>query len=282
MYGIGGSSTDNVFAVGFSVYHYDGVNWQSSAQLDWSSKHDVWVNSKTDAYTVLDQTVYHFDGQDWTSTKLETDMQFLSLRGVWASGEQDVFVVGYKKHDYSSTNYHSYIGHYDGVSWTEMSTGDEGSLKRVWGSSGTDVFAVGPSGIFHYGGQTFELVNTGYGYEKTYSSVWGLSESDIFFVGAGSTVLHFNGEAWNEIYTGINQTLTSIWGRSLVDVYAVGQEGDLFHFDGTTWENIFECDDVHFSDVWVSPDKGVFIAGYDHEDYEPWEPFGVILYDVDR
>jgi len=43
------------------------------------------------------------------------------------------------------------ILHYDGSSWTPMSSGTTNWLEGVWGSSSGDVFAVGESGtILHY------------------------------------------------------------------------------------------------------------------------------------
>jgi len=43
------------------------------------------------------------------------------------------------------------IVHYDGSSWSKMSSGTSNPLWAVWGSSGNDVFAVGLDGtILHY------------------------------------------------------------------------------------------------------------------------------------
>jgi hypothetical protein len=62
------------------------------------------------------------------------------LYGVWGSSGSDVFAVG----DYGT------IVHYDGSSWSSMSSGTGNGLDGVWGSSGSDVFAVGDSGtILH-------------------------------------------------------------------------------------------------------------------------------------
>jgi len=64
------------------------------------------------------------------------------LYGVWGSSGNDVFAVG------SDGN----ILHYDGSSWTPMTSGTANALDGVWGSSGNDVFAVGSGGnILHYG-----------------------------------------------------------------------------------------------------------------------------------
>ena len=44
----------------------------------------------------------------------------------------------------------------DGSAWSEMDSGTTDTLWGVWGSSGSDVFAVGDNGtILHYNGSTW-------------------------------------------------------------------------------------------------------------------------------
>ncbi len=53
------------------------------------------------------------------------------------------------------------ILHYDGVSWSEMTTGSSKFFRGVWGSSGSNVFAVGESGaILHYDGLSWSPMIT--------------------------------------------------------------------------------------------------------------------------
>lgn len=63
------------------------------------------------------------------------------------------------------------------------------SLRGVWGSSGTNVLAVGESGtILRYNGSAWSPMTSGttnplYGF-------WGSSENNVFAVGGGGTILH--------------------------------------------------------------------------------------------
>ena len=69
-----------------------------------------------------------------------------NLTAVWGSSGSDVFAVG----DLGT------ILHYDGSSWSAMSSGTTNDLWGVWGSSGSNVFAVGDFGtILHYGNELF-------------------------------------------------------------------------------------------------------------------------------
>ena len=63
-----------------------------------------------------------------------------------------------------------------------MSSGTTVGSSGVWGSSGSDVFAVGECGtILHYDGS--ELVAMSSGTTRALYGVWGSSGSDVFAVG---------------------------------------------------------------------------------------------------
>lgn len=68
----------------------------------------------------------------------------LPLRGVWGSSGNDVFAVG----DAGT------ILHYNGFTWSAVSSGTTRNLAGVWVSPGRNAFAVGDSGtVLRYGPQ---------------------------------------------------------------------------------------------------------------------------------
>ncbi|MGB2854970.1 MAG: hypothetical protein WBC55_11065, partial [Dehalococcoidia bacterium] len=108
------------------------------------------------------------------------------LMGVWGSSPSDVFAVGYG----------GAILHYDGNSWSPMSSGTTLGLLGVWGSSSTDVFAVGNNGtILHYDGSSWSKMSTGT--TNALWDVWGNSSTDVFIVGDGGAILHYDGSSWS-------------------------------------------------------------------------------------
>jgi len=57
---------------------------------------------------------------------------------------------------------------------------------------------------------------------------WGSSASDVFAVGYKGTVLHYDGNTWSEmIIPGGRCSLIDIWGSSSSDVFATGLEGTI-------------------------------------------------------
>ena len=52
--------------------------------------------------------------------------------------------------------------------------------------------------------------------------VWGSSVSDVFAVGKEGTILHYGGNTWSETSNGTKAQLNSVWGSSESDVFTVG------------------------------------------------------------
>ncbi len=154
--------------------------------------------------------------------------------------------------------------HYDGDSWSTMSSGTTATLSGVWGSSSSDVFAVGSyvgnyGPIMHYDGTTWRKMSSGG--EVWLMDVWGSSSSDVFAVGSGGTIMHCDGSSWSKMSSGTKETLRGVWGSSASDVFAVGSGGTILHYDGSSWSKMSSGGEVWLEDVWGSSESDVFIVG---------------------
>jgi len=199
--GIQGSSTDDIYAVGFdSIYHFDGKSWspmvcdilnqENSPQL-----YGVWASSSTDVFAVgkYNNPILHYDG---ISCSIMDDVEYSLLNAVWGSSSTDVFAVS----DYGD------IWHYDGKSWTFMESETNKDLFDVWGSSPNDVYAVGFNVILHYDGTEWSPVDTGLeSYLNAGEGVWGSSANDVFIASHAGGMLHYDG---NPVTTTIQVTTT--------------------------------------------------------------------------
>jgi hypothetical protein len=128
--------------------------------------------------------------------------------------------------------------HYDGAGWSDM-INPGGYFNDVWGSDGSDVFAVGgewgPSApIVHYDGTGWSAVSSGTAGDLW--CVWGSSGSDVFAVGGSfeepGVILHYDGTAWSSVDSGTTEWLRGVWGSSGSDVFAVGWGGTILHYSG--------------------------------------------------
>jgi photosystem II stability/assembly factor-like uncharacterized protein len=127
----------------------------------------------------------------------------------------------------------------DGATWTALTT-SAGPLVAVWGSSATDVFAVGPSGtvVHSPNGTTFTAAATGIPPTANVTDVAGLSSTSVFVASsAGLYQSTDHGVSWQPV------TVTGLTGTAINTVFAMGGDlwigasnGQVFHTtDGTNW-----------------------------------------------
>lgn len=148
----------------------------------------------------------------------------LPLSGIWGTGADDVFAVGYN----------GTVLHYDGSTWSAMTSGTTEHLYNVWGSGSDDVFVVGGSGtILHYDGSAWSAMSSGT--TQSLNGVWGSGTNNVFVVGGSGTILHYDGSAWSAINSGTTQGFNGVWGTEGDDVFAVGYGGAILHYAGPVY-----------------------------------------------
>jgi hypothetical protein len=188
--GVWGSSGSDVYAVGeyfdsqdnTLVSHFDGASWTQVVldDPDYTIATDVHGTSATDVYVVgyfFPEDAYfvrHYDGSAWTVASFEGGV----LSGVWANAPNDVFAVGFD-------GIGGFILHSDGSAWSRMTVPPAtNGLGDVWGSSSSDVYAVGGETILHYDGSSWSQVS-----QEGGARIFGLSATDVYVVGSNGSVL---------------------------------------------------------------------------------------------
>jgi len=126
-------------------------------------------------------------------------------------------------------------------------------LMKMWGSSPTDVWAVGHGSTFdqtiwHYDGNDWTTDGISRGLEPW--CIYGFSENDIWIGGSEGKIWHYNGNNWKENLWYQNPNYSSvyfmdIWGENPNDIYAVGfvDSSDvrfalIMHFNGIEWSRV--------------------------------------------
>ncbi len=132
------------------------------------------------------------------------------LRGVWGSGPDDVFAVGYAVNA-------PFILHSgdDGASWQAQNPGTTQEFQSVWGSGPDDVFAVG-STILHSSNDGASWAAQTSGTQESLTAVWGNGPDDVFAVGPSGVILHStnDGASWQTETSGTTATLYGVWGAA--------------------------------------------------------------------
>jgi PKD repeat protein len=178
------------------------------------------------------------------------------------------------------------IDYIDVYPWSNMSSGTGFNLRSIWGSSSSDVFAVGASGtILHYDGSAWSTMDSGS--ICWLSGVWGSSSSDVFAVGSWGTLLHYDGSSWSNMSTGTANDFFAVWGTSSTDVFTVGYDRDsqlasILHYDGGSWSETssgITGQRQQLFSLWGSSSSDVF-AGCDgilHYDGSSWSTMTSII-----
>jgi len=249
-----GLSSSDVWATGPPA-HWDGMQWRQvgppplapagSVKGIWPiGPAALWVTTQNDQVDL-------WDGQSLTPIPRTAAVPLTdgSLRSVWAASTTDVWAVGD----------HGLILHFDGGSWSVMTSPTTADLNGVFGSASGDVWAVGNEGvILHWdGGRWARAVSPTDG---GLFGVWAGS-GVVVAVGAQGSIVASSASGFVTQPSGLSGTLTSVWGRSRTEVYATGTDYTGLEFDGQTWGPLAEPSAGCVNSVWGAED-GVFANGY--------------------
>jgi hypothetical protein len=241
-----GTNAGDVWAnAGSHLFHYDGNGW-----ADWSlpsgaqSVGAMWGATPSDFWAVLDSVLQHWDGHGWAP-----GAGGMAATAIWGPATNDFyFSLG------------DSIFHSDGTSAQQVYNYPSGAFTAIWGSSASDVFAVGAGGwVVHYDGKTWTPTMV-----DTFKSVWGSGPHDVWAAGPNG-VNHYDGMNWVQSTTGPYE---SVWGSGPSDVFAVGSGPMIMpvpfvsHWDGSTWtRNLSVLQSGFPHAIWGSGPSDLFLAG---------------------
>jgi hypothetical protein len=289
------------------------------------ARNDVWMS----AGPVGTNTIYHYDGTTWTPTLTRPFGQGLIL-DIDARTPNDAWAVGAHGVDDIPNGVAGFLLHWDGTTWTpapdvpvgldavlslpasHIVVGDAGhvfqlstdpvpavrdlnpsavpALQGIWGSSPSDMWAVGSSGsALHYDGSTVRQEVTGV--SSLLLDVWGTAPDDIWAVGERGIALRRSSpiagasSPWTPVPTGTTATLRAVFAAARDDVW-IGGDGGLFHSDGVVVSPVAVpglsamgiVHDIHGlapDDIWASGEDS-FRAFVSHYDGTSWSPIQIV------
>jgi len=285
---IWGRSPSDIFVDGSQLYHYDGSAWRPLLGHIDGGIDKVCVVSDSEVLTFGPRgdgyVVTAYDGAEWRYRGSFHEFLYGSMLDAWVSSGGEAFMVGWDGDgiDGDGDGYtDGCISHYNATNWTPLGSQLRfpRGLSGVWGTSESDVFAVGAGGIIvHYDGSQWSPMSSGT--TSWLGDVWGSSSTDVFAVGGEnyqSVILHYDGSAWSEMvrYEYWEPIPRRIWGSSGQDVYVLSPYGQLRHYDGTTWSLVFLEGTYFFWDIWGRSREDIYGAttrGLVHYDGSSWRP----------
>jgi len=171
---------------------------------------------------------------------------------------------------------------YDGTSWrTELADTNLAKIRlaAVWGTSATDLFAVGSSsasgpltmrlsGGTWSSARTIQVSSVG-----TVTAISGRGTSDVYTArswalppSGGREIAHFDGQSWTASYSdncsfSCLDAVNSIWVSNGPDIFAVGNRGLVFHYDGAAWNPLVSGTTASLRGVWGAATNHVVAVG---------------------
>ncbi len=114
-----------------------------------------------------------------------------AVRGAWAADDFRFWAVG---RDGQAFTLDTKAGP---ARWLGQNTNTRNDLEGVWGSSASDVWAVGQHGTLRHGSSgsaTWSVIASPT--TNDLHAVWGSAANDVWAVGDAGTIVHFDGKAW--------------------------------------------------------------------------------------
>lgn len=235
----------NAFVVGgnFFLARLNGNRWTVDAPpigtATTPTLNGVWANGQSNAWAVGQQsTIVRWDGTRWLLLSdgrrpivTTTD----NYNAVWSPGGNSTWIVGDA----------SIVRCTLPATCALDATSGSGPLYGVWGTSATNIYAVGAAGrILHFDGSSWSAMNSPT--RARLSRVAGSGANDIW--AAGDTVLlHFDGTGWKSetspaavavtysLYQSPFNFQTGLWAASAREVYYGTWYGRILRGGGPNW-----------------------------------------------
>ncbi|APR83620.1 BNR repeat domain protein [Minicystis rosea] len=265
-----GSSSTDVYVVGGPlgnsgfeavVQHFDGTTWKKLAPggadsfwwVSGSGPDDVWMTGEHGRIT-------HWDGKAFQDHPALTTA---TLWGVWAASPTDAWAVGGTPEGGTAAP-NDVVLHWDGTAWSQetlpMMLGR--SLNKVWGTSSTDLYAIGEAGtVWHRKGTTWSLETNPA--TSNLLTVFGCSATDVYAVG-GQDVLHSDGSTWTKVDVKLGNSVNGVTCNAKGEVLLVGFGGLKQRLVSGAWINEFTSEpygDLH--GAWADDTGAFWVAGGD-------------------
>ena len=147
-------------------------------------------------------------------------------------------------------------------------------IRGIWAFGPNDIWLAAGS-VFHFNGTTIEsflLRQTILGGSETVEKLWGISGSNLYGVGNAGTIVHFDGNSWQKLSTGMTVDVQDIWGsvvNSQTEILAISsfraqipQARELIAIQGPTPIPISDSGlPMDLSSIWFISGLEYYLAG---------------------
>jgi|GEM_PF-1479762 len=244
------TSAINAWAVGnnATVLKWNGTTWTSHTLPGGivSQRFGVWASATTSTVYVCGITtgsqLHKYDGTTWTNETAATGWGTGSMRSVWGSSDNDVWITG------GANGGVGRVFRYNGSTWVNRNAGISNTYSgnRIWGLNSTHIWTVGSTGAANTGviykwneaTTSWDLQASGL---PAIKAIWGTDINNMYAVGGnGSTaqgkIYKLSGSTWVDVTpAGTFASFYHVFGSSASNIWAAGYNGVMYKYNGTTW-----------------------------------------------
>lgn len=134
-------------------------------------------------------------------------------------------------------------------------------------------------------GASFCPMTTGIDPRRALMGIWGSSATDVWAVGTNGTILHWDGGAWVLTASDSTQAFFAVTGRSATDVYAVSSRAVILHSNGfaggtATWTPAPAVADTYYVSEPIVWNEALMLTAHTTARGDVWvggEPYPVVV-----
>ncbi len=134
------------------------------------------------------------------------------------------------------------------------------SPGALWGSGPDDIFGVGAFGSIIHYDGNEWQQQTSPSGDRL-EGIWGSGPDSVFAVGWAGAILHYDGRGWTRMESAVDTNLKAVWGAGPDSVYTVGDNGVILHYDGSHWQATDSGTDMDLEGIWGSGPNDIFAVG---------------------
>lgn len=278
LYDVWGPAKNNYYAVGRSgnIAHFDGSGWQAINQGLTKDIRDLWFSPSGAIAVGAEGAILRQSGTQWIASTIDPGYD---LSGVWEDGGLTVAVGRFSP---NGRDWRQAILTNTGGGWTDVGPiGSAYQLFDVWGSSPTDIYAVGWGGeVVRFNGASWSEVVPDGGEMAALRSISGTSPTNVIAVGRTNDlrglVVRYDGNGWSVWEHNGSEELYGVWVESPTSAFAVGSLGKILRLNGNTWSLMTTPTSEALFSVWGTSSNNVYAAGWEgtllHFDGSTWTP----------
>lgn len=218
-----------------ALFHWNGAAWSTAnvfttpSSVPFSSALPIWGSGPDDVWAGVAGQVLHWDGSAWAPVPLASGCGAASA--LWGATASDVWMA---------CSSGVFFSHWNGTVWSSLPPVTGTPPVAIAGSSGSDIWAMGGSSMYHYDGSRWFFTNPSEIPDgMQISLVCGSSPTEAWLVAGNYGVFRWNGTWWatapNSCSIG---SPTAMWANASDDVWAASSDTtgtSIAHWNGTAW-----------------------------------------------